>query len=759
MHNKLFAVLNLAIASYLSAQTTVTLVDLENNSTAYDTTGDDTTFSIAGGTATQSGSVSGTGSVIKTGGGTVEFTAFNSYTGSTDVQEGTLTFSKPAFDFAEISQTSGISVGDSATASLNIRDGVLIFNTGAITLGNTGSGHGTLSISNSLAPIVGSLSNNGDLIVGNAGTGILNLTSGGGASVSGSLRLGAASGGIGNVVVDASGITVSQNILIGEGADSTGSFTITNGGSVSVDNILIAVSPGSSGQLNILNGGTLWIDNPSSGDAIQAGAGSATVTIDGGQLRTNERSSSVSAPITISGTATFDAGRTITLHGEISGTGTLLKTGVDPLVLTADNTYTGGTTVSAGWLTLGAGGTSGSVTGNITNNAIVEYNRSDDHSYTGVISGTGAVDKRGTNNLTLTADHTYSGGTKVWAGTLTLGTGGTTGSVVGDIDNRGTVVFNRSGDHTYNGVISGTGSVVHDGNILRLTSAQTYTGPTVLNSGYFVLPTDIDQALSASTSLNIAFGATLDISNRALEVAGLSGAGQVYSFGGSAGELTVNTAAGPAQNFSGSLGSTYPNFSLLKSGAGTLILSGANTHTGSTTVNAGTLLVNGSTASASAVTVNADGTLGGTGTLGGAVTVAGTLSPGQSPGTLDFLNDLTLESNASLIMEITGTGGGEYDILNGDGSHGLTLDGILQLDNTGYTPILGDSVALFTNWNSIAGTFTSISGADLGNGLTWDTGALYTTGTLTVIPEPSSLMFIIFATGLGLLAFTRPKNG
>jgi len=210
-------------------------------------------------------------------------------------------------------------------------------------------------------------------------------------------------------------------------------------------------------------------------------------------------------------------------------------------------------------------------------------------------------------------------------------------------------------------------------------------------------------------------------------------------------ELTVNTAAGPAQDFSGSLGATYPNFSLVKTGDGTLILSGANTHTGPTTVNAGTLLIHGSTPSASAVTVNADGTLGGTGTVGGEVTVGGTLAPGESPGTLDFLNNLTLEDTASLVMEITGTGAGEFDILNGDGTHDLTLDGVLQLDNTGYTPTLGDSVSIFTNWNSIYGTFTTIGGTDLGGGLLWDTGSLYATGTLTVIPEPSTLVLLFGA--------------
>lgn len=247
------------------------------------------------------------------------------------------------------------------------------------------------------------------------------------------------------------------------------------------------------------------------------------------------------------------------------------------------------------------------------------------------------------------------------------------------------------------------------------------------------------------TRVAISTGATLDISNRSLTVSGLTGGGQVYSFGGGAGELTVNTAAGPSQTFSGSLGSTYPNFSLVKTGDGTLILSGANTHTGTTTVNAGTLLINGSTASASAVIVNENGTLGGSGTIGGLVTVAGTLAPGQSTGTLNFENNLTLESTATLNLEITGIDMGEFDTLNGNGTNILALGGALVLDNTGYTATLGDTITVFTDWNTITGVFTTISGTDLGDGLYWDTSNLYSIGSLTVIPEPSTTALLTAA--------------
>src|SRR5262249_1201215 len=80
----------------------------------------------------------------------------------------------------------------------------------------------------------------------------------------------------------------------------------------------------------------------------------------------------------------------------------LTKAGTGTFTLTGDSTYTGGTTISAGTLQLGNGGTTGSVTGNIVNNAALTFNRSDALTYAGVISGTGTVTNSGAGTLTLT---------------------------------------------------------------------------------------------------------------------------------------------------------------------------------------------------------------------------------------------------------------------------------------------------------------------------------------------------------------------
>ncbi|WFB34668.1 hypothetical protein P3T73_10905 [Kiritimatiellota bacterium B12222] len=142
---------------------------------------------------------------------------------------------------------------------------------------------------------------------------------------------------------------------------------------------------------------------------------------------------------------------------------------------------------------------------------------------------------------------------------------------------------------------------------------------------------------------------------------------------------------------------------------------------------------------------NEGGTLGGSGNLNGLVTVAGTLAPGESPGTLHFTNDLTLKNSASLNIEITGINPGAFDILNGNGSNTLIIDGILALDNTGYTGVRGDSITIFTNWDTVSGTFSSITGTDLEDGLEWDTRNIYSTGSMTVIPEPSSVTLLLLS--------------
>src|SRR5258705_9506946 len=95
--------------------------------------------------------------------------------------------------------------------------------------------------------------------------------------------------------------------------------------------------------------------------------------------------------------------------------------------LTGTNTYSGGTTISAGTLQVGNGGTTGSITGDVTDNGVLAFDRSDSVTFAGAISGTGSVTQIGTGTTILTGTNTYSGGTTISAGTLQIGTGTTPG--------------------------------------------------------------------------------------------------------------------------------------------------------------------------------------------------------------------------------------------------------------------------------------------------------------------------------------------
>ncbi len=170
--------------------------------------------------------------------------------------------------------------------------------------------------------------------------------------------------------------------------------------------------------------------------------------------------------------------------------------------------------------------------------------------------------------------------------------------------------------------------------------------------------------------------------------------------------------------------------SLTKYGGGTLVLAGANTYTGMTSVNSGLLSLTGTLAGPTEV--SGTGTLRGTGTIGGLVTVTsgGTLAPGDSPGTLSVAA-LALDDGSQTQIEIGGTSrGSQYDALLVAGN--AALGGTLSVSLTGgFMPALSQEFDLF-DWQTRDGTFQQLDLPDLAGGLAWNTSRLYTTGSLVV---------------------------
>jgi outer membrane autotransporter protein len=405
-----------------------------------------------------------------------------------------------------------------------------------------------------------------------------------------------------------------------------------------------------------------------SAGALQIGAGGTTGSIAGN--------------VTDNASLAFNRSDDLGFAGVISGTGSLTKLGAGTLTLTGANTYTGSTTISAGTLQIGNGGTTGSITGNVTDNGALIFNRSDDLGFAGVISGSGSMSKLGTGTLTLTGANTYTGGTTVEAGTLQSGAAGAfvpnTAYTIngGTLDlndfnltmsslsgNGGTLdlgtaalIVNQGTDTSYAGTIVGTGSLAKQGTgMLALTGANTYSGGTTIEAGTLQIG---DGGTSGSISGNITDNAAL-IFNRSDD---LSYGGDISGTG-----------------------------SMTKLGTGNLTLTGANTYSGDTNIDAGTLLVNGSIVGDTFV--NGGGTLGGAGSLGNVtVNSGGTLSPGNSPGILTVNGDLTLNSGATTIMQIDGmTLGTQYDHIDVTGT--ATLDGTLDLQFS-YLPTIGSTFNL-----------------------------------------------------------------
>ena len=451
------------------------------------------------------------------------------------------------------------------------------------------------------------------------------------------------------------------------------------------------------GSLNLDSAQPVTLDN----------SGGATLTLNNdlaaATLTATGASHVVSAPLALTTggvLATVDSAQ-LTLSGAVSGSGVgIVKTGSGTLLLTANNTYDGTTSVSAGTLQIGNGGTTGFVSGPIANNGAVRFNRSDSVSLSSAISGTGGVEFAGSGNTTLQVANTFSGGTTLSAGTLALADGlalqnstltyssaggsltvldpvtsVTLGGLAGDrafplTNTLGTAlaltVGGNNSSTAYSGSPLGTGlTFTKNGTgTLTLTGTHAYSGNTLVSAGTLSIDSGTFTTAAASlgsgsTARILVNGGTLNASASSLVTnasVGLAVAAGTANFSGG---ITTDTGSSSAESFINVTGGTL-NAASISLSRGSLNL-GTEPTTGRTDQG---LYVNGATA-----TVHVTGALG-IGSISGANS---SVSTRIDNGSLTVDGAVTLGINNTTRWSVLDINGGAFT--STDTTAGVQLGG------------------------------------------------------------------------------------
>ena len=407
-------------------------------------------------------------------------------------------------------------LNDGATVTGNITaNGTLQFNqTQALTINNLISGTGTLSLTNTgtlnltgtsgvntvvldmtTSASLGLLrirSGAGSLIVGSTGNGTLNVTGGRVTNTYGFLG----TGSVGTATVSSGTWANSSNLTVA--MFGRGTLNVT-GGYVSNAAGILGSNTGGVGTATVSSG--TWA---SSGALTVGSSGRGTLNVTGGYV--SNAAGTLGFAASGGGTATVSSG-TWANGGNLtvgrSGTGTLTMNGG---LVTVGGTLSTGTfgTINlnaGGTLQIGVGGTTGVLgVATLANNGTLVFNRSDASTYSGIVSGTGAVTKQGAGVLTLNGANSYSGITTISGGVLALSGTGSIGTGDLNLGSGGVFDLTALASGTYSlpstGALIGSGTLTGNGHTLAVLGAfQPGNSP-----GTVTLDTGFTLDLSGATS-------------------------------------------------------------------------------------------------------------------------------------------------------------------------------------------------------------------------------------------------------------------
>ncbi|HET8729998.1 MAG TPA: autotransporter-associated beta strand repeat-containing protein, partial [Moraxellaceae bacterium] len=298
---------------------------------------------------TFSGVMSGTGSLTKTGGGMLTLSGANTYTGATTVNTGVLQLNGGA----AIADTSAVTVNGGASLVLGANETIgSLAGAGSVSNGGftlTSGGDNTSTIYSGVMSGTGGLTK--------AGTGTLTL--GGANTYTGATTVNAGTLQLngGSAVADTSAVIVASGATLSLGAAETigsiaGAGDVTNGGFM-----LTSGGDSTSTTFSGVVSGTGGLTKTGSGTLTLTGANTYTggTTISAGTLQVGNggTTGAIVGDVVDNGALVFNRSNAVTYGGNVSGTGSLTQTGSGLLVLNGTNTYSGGTTVSAGTLEVG----------------------------------------------------------------------------------------------------------------------------------------------------------------------------------------------------------------------------------------------------------------------------------------------------------------------------------------------------------------------------------------------------------------------